>query len=365
MSEGIVTIRSAVKTAFQVLHERYENRNSPKGLPTGFAALNDSMGGLRVGELVALVPELEPRADRSAFAAQIAASVAAHAKEPVYVISMRYSATEYTMRLIAALGSVDRNHLRDGGVVEEEWPGVTAAITMLSDARMVIDDAPAQTVSSLKSRLRTAQRQYGVRLIVIDSLDLMEGPNPLLELRALARELEATVLVLADALNPSIEDQADVILLLDCEVAAEKESALGQDAMLTIVRRRNGFDTNIGALHYLPQYARFEEWSKGEPEYVSGFVNEMRSPVDDKGIGELGLREKAGEGENGDFDDLYDKAVAIVIESRHASISLVQRRLMIGYNHAARLIELMEQRGVVGQLQSNGIRKVFVPSPKG
>ena len=67
-------------------------------------------------------------------------------------------------------------------------------------------------------------------------------------------------------------------------------------------------------------------------------------------------------GESG--DELYDQAIGIVVESRKASISYVQRRLKIGYNRAARLVEQMEQDGIVGQLQANGSREVLSPPPR-
>ena len=70
-----------------------------------------------------------------------------------------------------------------------------------------------------------------------------------------------------------------------------------------------------------------------------------------------------GEAEDGDYDELYDKAVAIVTESRRASISGVQRRLKIGYNRAARLIEQMELEGIVSAPQHNGNREVLAPPP--
>ena len=61
-------------------------------------------------------------------------------------------------------------------------------------------------------------------------------------------------------------------------------------------------------------------------------------------------------------DELYDEAVQFVIESRRASISSVQRKLRIGYNRAARLIESMELAGVVSNMNSNGSREVLVPN---
>jgi len=63
------------------------------------------------------------------------------------------------------------------------------------------------------------------------------------------------------------------------------------------------------------------------------------------------------------MDALYDEAVRIVTETRKASISSVQRRLRIGYNRAARMVEEMERTGVVGPVQTNGMREVIAPPP--
>jgi S-DNA-T family DNA segregation ATPase FtsK/SpoIIIE len=95
----------------------------------------------------------------------------------------------------------------------------------------------------------------------------------------------------------------------------------------------------------------------GAPEYIDEIVN---APLDgtEEGAGFDGAGESGGE-----QDELYDQAVRIVTESRRASISGVQRRLKIGYNRAARILEDMERAGVVGELQSNGSREVLAPPP--
>jgi S-DNA-T family DNA segregation ATPase FtsK/SpoIIIE len=74
--------------------------------------------------------------------------------------------------------------------------------------------------------------------------------------------------------------------------------------------------------------------------------------------------DESGSPVDAEQDPLYDEAVRIVIESRKASISGVQRRLKIGYNRAARLVEAMESAGLVGQLQTNGSREVLAPPPQ-
>jgi S-DNA-T family DNA segregation ATPase FtsK/SpoIIIE len=99
-----------------------------------------------------------------------------------------------------------------------------------------------------------------------------------------------------------------------------------------------------------------EAWrAVGEPEYLDSII------ATDKLDGEDG--ESSEESVNaGEADPLYDEAVQIVIESKRASISLVQRRLRIGYNRAARLLEDMEKAGMVSEIQSNGLREVLVES---
>jgi DNA segregation ATPase FtsK/SpoIIIE, S-DNA-T family len=105
--------------------------------------------------------------------------------------------------------------------------------------------------------------------------------------------------------------------------------------------------------------------AQGEPKYIDGVLEEVQSLGDGKVINESGLPEDAEEGE-GDFDELYDKAVHLVTTTRRASISGVQRHLRIGYNRAARLIEMMESQGIVSPPQHNGNREVLAaPAPGG
>jgi len=93
---------------------------------------------------------------------------------------------------------------------------------------------------------------------------------------------------------------------------------------------------------------------QGEPEYVTDVIDDTGSSGAIPGLEPLSDTET---------DALYDQAVAIVTESRRASISYVQRRLKVGYNRAASMIEDMEQAGVVSAVQSNGTREVLAPEP--
>src|SRR5262249_61405554 len=101
-------------------------------------------------------------------------------------------------------------------------------------------------------------------------------------------------------------------------------------------------------VHKVVEYLK----SLGHPEYVDGVLDEAEGDAP----GELVT------GRDGESDPLYDEAVEMVLRTRRASISLVQRHLRIGYNRAARLIEQMEQAGLVSGMQTNGDRRVLVPA---
>jgi S-DNA-T family DNA segregation ATPase FtsK/SpoIIIE len=132
------------------------------------------------------------------------------------------------------------------------------------------------------------------------------------------------------------------------------ESLLGQGDMLYLPpgtglpNRVHGAFVSDGEVHRVVDYLK----GMGAPSYIEGM---LEGPEESE----------AGSGEGGsdaESDPLYDEAVAIVLKSRRASISAVQRNLRIGYNRAARLIEAMEQAGLVSSMQPNGNRDVLAPT---
>jgi len=97
----------------------------------------------------------------------------------------------------------------------------------------------------------------------------------------------------------------------------------------------------------------------GQPRYIDEIVEAPTSLTP----GLTGLETLPGDDIDAEQDPLYDQAVQVVMDTRKASISGVQRRLKIGYNRAARMVESMESAGLVGPLQPNGSREILVPAP--
>ncbi|GIX36607.1 MAG: replicative DNA helicase [Lysobacteraceae bacterium] len=216
--QKFVAVKEAVKDAFRILQERYDNPGQLTGVPTGFIELDQRTTGLQPSDLIILAAR--PSMGKTALALNIAEYAALKTRRAVAVFSMEMSASQLAFRLISSLGRVDAQNLRTGQLGDEEWSRVTHAITLLADARLFIDDTPALSPTELRSRARRLAREHGgLGLIVIDYLQLMQVPgnkeNRATEiaeisrsLKALAKELDCPVIALSQ-LNRSLEQRTD------------------------------------------------------------------------------------------------------------------------------------------------------------
>ncbi|HEX7768457.1 MAG TPA: DnaB-like helicase C-terminal domain-containing protein, partial [Dokdonella sp.] len=150
--KGFVQMRTAVKEAFQILSQRYENRGSVTGLPTGFVDLDEMTAGLQPSDLV--IVAARPAMGKTAFSINMAEYAALKTRKAVAVFSMEMSASQLAFRLISSLGRINQQHLRTGDLAEEEWPRVSNAIALLSEAKIFIDDTPALSPGELRARSR-------------------------------------------------------------------------------------------------------------------------------------------------------------------------------------------------------------------
>ena len=147
-----VSMREAVKDAFRLLSERYENRGQLTGITTGFTDLDNLTSGLQPSDLI--IVAARPSMGKTAFALNIAETAALRSKKAVVVFSMEMSASQLAFRLISSVGRIHQQHLRNGDLQEEDWPRVSNAISILSDAKIFIDDTPSLSPVELRSRSR-------------------------------------------------------------------------------------------------------------------------------------------------------------------------------------------------------------------
>ena len=218
----------------------------------------------------------------------------------------------------------------------EELPLIVIVIDELADLMMVVGKKVEEPIARLAQKARAC----GIHLVVATqrpSVDVITG--------LIKANIPTRVAF-------QVSSKIDSRTILD-QMGAE--ALLGQGDMLyqppgtTYPQRIHGAFVSDAEVHRVVQHLK----AQGEPNYIDGIL----TGGTEEG-GELGDMESTG----GESDPLYDEAVAIVMKTRRASISSVQRQLRIGYNRAARLIEEMERAGLVSSMQSNGNREVLAPN---
>jgi S-DNA-T family DNA segregation ATPase FtsK/SpoIIIE len=224
----------------------------------------------------------------------------------------------------------------------EQMPFIVVIVDELADMMMIV----GKKVEELIARLAQKARASGIHLILATqrpSVDVITGLIKANIPTRIAFQVSAKV---------------DSRTILD-QMGAEQ--LLGHGDMLflqpgtSVPNRVHGAFVSDQEVHRVVAGLK----SSGPPAYVQEILEGPSAPLPG-----ISGEDSGGDGEaDGEQDPLYDQAVQIVIQSRKASISGVQRRLKIGYNRAARMIETMEAAGLVGPLQSNGSREVLAPPP--
>ncbi len=224
----------------------------------------------------------------------------------------------------------------------EPMPFIVVIVDELADMMMIV----GKKVEELITRLAQKARASGIHLILATqrpSVDVITGLIKANIPTRIAFQVSAKV---------------DSRTILD-QMGAEQ--LLGHGDMLflqpgtSVPVRVHGAFVSDAEVHRVVGALK----SASGPTYIDEILSGPRGVIP----GLPGEEGEDGEGGDPEQDVLYDDAVKIVVESRKPSISYVQRRLKIGYNRAARMLETMENAGLVSQLQSNGSREVLVPNP--
>ena len=221
-------------------------------------------------------------------------------------------------------------------------PFIVVIIDELADMMMIV----GKKVEELIARLAQKARASGIHMILATqrpSVDVITGLIKANVPTRIAFQVSAKV---------------DSRTILD-QMGAE--NLLGHGDMLylppgtSLPVRVHGAFVDDNEVHAVVRHLK----KSGTPRYIDEILDGPSGPTP----GLIGI-DKPGESDSAEQDALYDQAVQVVMDTRKASISGVQRRLKIGYNRAARIVEAMEAAGLVGPLQSNGAREILVPAPQ-
>ena len=283
---GFRDIRDLLTKTVEEIDYLFQAEGNITGVPTGFDKFDESTTGLHAGELIIVAGR--PSMGKTTFAMNIAENAAIGHKTPVAVFSMEMPGEQLAMRMISSLGRIDQHHIRTGQLTDEDWPRITSAVHMLSEAKLFIDDTPAMSPGEVRARARRIKRKHGLGLVVLDYLQLMQvpggGENRATEiseisrgLKALAKELSVPVIALSQ-LNRSleqrtdkrpimsdlresgaIEQDADLIVFIYRDEVYNDDSPDKGMAEIIIAKQRNG-PIGKSLLTFLGKYTKFENY---------------------------------------------------------------------------------------------------------
>ncbi len=298
-------IQSVLEEVMVRMDARMRHEHAIGGVETGFTELDRLLGGLHDSELLILAAR--PSMGKTAFAMNIAEHVSIGLQQPVLFVSLEMASMELADRLLCSAAQVNGQRLRNGTISQEDRRRLVQKSSEIGSSPLFIDDTPGRTLTEIAAVARRLKRKQGLKLIVIDYLQLIEPDNPrdprqeqvariARRLKTMARELKLPVLCLAQLnrqaeasrdnrprLNHlresgAIEQDADVVMFVHREeyyqaTEEDRERVRGQ-AEIIVAKQRNGPTDDVKLL-WQQDYTRFvnlEHRPYDDFEQFSGFT---------------------------------------------------------------------------------------------
>jgi replicative DNA helicase len=267
LSRSVVPLRSAVSDYYDRVEYLNKHKGQMIGLPTGFARLDEILGGMQRSDMLVLAAR--PSMGKTSLALNIAHTAAKKFGQRVLVFSLEMASEQVVERLTSAEARIDSQRLRRGEIADDEWGRFVTTTSRLSELAFFIDDTPAISVLEMRTKARRLHAEVGLDLIVVDYLQLMRGEgrheNRQQEvsaisrgIKALARELNIPILaisqlsrgvearsdkrpILSDLRESgSIEQDADVVLFIYRDEVYNENTERRGIADILIAKHRHG-----------------------------------------------------------------------------------------------------------------------------
>ncbi|MDQ1286997.1 MAG: replicative helicase [Actinomycetota bacterium] len=282
-SEDYAPLGDIIEGAIDEIEASSSRGDGLTGVPTGFVDLDRLTNGLHPGQMIVIAAR--PAMGKSTVALDIARSAAIHHGMASVMFSLEMSKNEIVMRLLSAEARIPLQNMRKGTMREEDWTRLARTMGDISDAPLFIDDSPNMALMEIRAKCRRLKQRHDLKLVVIDYLQLMSSGKKVESrqqevsefsraLKLLAKELEVPVIALSQ-LNRgpeqrtdkkpqmsdlresgSIEQDADMIILLHREDVYEKESPRAGEADFIVAKHRNG-PTDTIVVAFQGHYSRF------------------------------------------------------------------------------------------------------------
>ena len=293
MKKDYTQINPVIQEAYEMLQKAAARTDGLSGLESGFYALDKMTSGWQNSDLVIIAAR--PAMGKTAFVLSMAKNMAVNAKIPVALFSLEMSNVQLVNRLIVNVCEIPGEKIKSGQLAPYEWGQLDYKIKELYDAPLFVDDTPSLSVFELRTKARRLVREHGVKIIIIDYLQLMNASGMSFgsrqeevstisrSLKGLAKELNIPIIALSqlnrgvesregiDGKRPqlsdlresgAIEQDADMVCFIHRPeyykiYTDEKGNDLRGMAEIIIAKHRNGAVGDV-LLRFRGEYARFQ-----------------------------------------------------------------------------------------------------------
>lgn len=281
--EDYVGLSDSIEDAIREIEFAQKRGGELTGIPTGFLDLDALTHGLHPGQLI--IVAARPAVGKSTFALDIARAAALKNNQATIFFSLEMGRAEIAMRMLSAESSIYLQSMRKGTVSESDWTRLAAVRGRINDAPLYIDDSPNMSLVEIRAKCRRLAQQVDLKMVVIDYIQLMSSGKKVESrqqevsefsraLKLLAKELNIPVIALSQLNRQaeqakdkrpelshlresgSLEQDADVVVLLHREGIYERDHPRAGEADLILAKQRNG-PTGTVTVAFHGQYSRF------------------------------------------------------------------------------------------------------------
>jgi replicative DNA helicase len=274
------------------------NKEGLSGIPSGFDKLDKLTSGWQPSDLI--IVAARPGMGKTALTLSMARNIAVNANIPVAFFSLEMSSVQLITRLISSETGLSSEKLRTGNLQKHEWEQLNVKVKALEEAPLYIDDTPSLSIFDLRAKARRLASQYGIRLIVVDYLQLMtagggqKGGNREQEISTISRNLKA------------LAKELDVPVIALSQLSRAVETRGGSKRPLLSDLRESGAieqDADIVSFIYRPEYYKIDEWDDDERSPTEGQAEFIVAKHRNGGLENIRLKFI---GHLGKFDNLDD-----------------------------------------------------------
>lgn len=279
--------------------EEIANKEGLSGIPTGFTKLDELTSGWQPSDLIIIAAR--PGMGKTAFVLSMARNMAIDFQQPVAVFSLEMSSVQLITRLISSETGLTSEKLRTGKLEKHEWEQLNTKVKDLEKAPLHIDDTPSLSIFDLRAKARRLASQHGIKLIIIDYLQLMTaggggkgGGNREQEISTISRNLKA----LAKELN------IPVIALSQLSRAVETRTG-SKRPLLSDLRESGAIeqDADIVSFIYRPEYYKIDQWDDDEQSPTKDQAEFIVAKHRNGGLDNIRLKFEGKFGKFGNLDE--------------------------------------------------------------